>query len=162
MDREWRHDQPVLKVLCEKAMGNEHFAKVPLKQDLQRSGLESICQPLRFGDIGVLATSEQNGFSVLDLSFTQVMGNIWVFQNAWHLRELYLGGMAWAQVLGAKSRADQLILNDFYILLIDLIGTAQIRSLQSVGVQVARFGFQVSNLRSHPFRFELAPPDPTV
>eukprot|EP00435_Cladocopium_sp_Y103_P060238 s129_g22.t1 len=45
-----------------------------------------------FGDIGVLGTSEQNGFSVLDLSFTQVVGNIWVFQNAWQLKELYLGG----------------------------------------------------------------------
>ena len=39
---ECRHDQPVLKVLCEKAMGNEHFAKVPLKlkQELGRSGLD--------------------------------------------------------------------------------------------------------------------------
>ena len=35
-------NQSVLKVLCEKAMGNEHFAKVPLKlkQELGRSGLD--------------------------------------------------------------------------------------------------------------------------
>jgi len=62
--------------------------------------LEILCEFLRFGDVGVLATSEQNGFSVLDLSFTQVVGNIWVFQNAWHLKELYLGGMAWLGKLG--------------------------------------------------------------
>ena len=32
-------NQPVLKVLCEKAVGNEHFAKVPVKRELRSSGL---------------------------------------------------------------------------------------------------------------------------
>jgi hypothetical protein len=31
-------NQPVSEVLCEKALGNEHFAKVPVKRDLRSSG----------------------------------------------------------------------------------------------------------------------------
>ena len=38
MHTEWRRDQPVLKVLCEKALGNEHFAKGPVKRELRSSG----------------------------------------------------------------------------------------------------------------------------
>ena len=32
-------NQPVFKVLCEKAVGNEHFAKVQVKRELRSSGL---------------------------------------------------------------------------------------------------------------------------
>ena len=40
--RAWRHDQPVLKVLCEKALGNEHCAKVPVKRELRSSGYRKV------------------------------------------------------------------------------------------------------------------------
>jgi hypothetical protein len=36
MHRACRHDQPVLKVLCGKALENEHFTKVPVKRELGR------------------------------------------------------------------------------------------------------------------------------
>ena len=38
MHRKWRHDQEVLNVFCEKALGNEHFAKVPVQRVLGSSG----------------------------------------------------------------------------------------------------------------------------
>ena len=38
MHRECRHDQEVLKVFCEKALENEHFAKVPVQRVLGSSG----------------------------------------------------------------------------------------------------------------------------
>jgi hypothetical protein len=44
MHGEWRHDQPVLKVLSEKALRNEHFAEVPVKRELKVQGYKQIQQ----------------------------------------------------------------------------------------------------------------------
>ena len=41
-------NQSVLKVLCEKAMGNEHFAKVPVKRELRSSGCCSLMSVILF------------------------------------------------------------------------------------------------------------------
>ena len=55
MHREWRHDQPVLKVLCEKALGNKHFARCQLNENWEGQGygryvvIVRVDSPTRYG-----------------------------------------------------------------------------------------------------------------
>ena len=134
-------------------MGNEHFAKVPLKlkQELGRSGLDWRVF-VNFWGLGTLACwRHQNKMASQCWTYpshrwwetfgSSKMPGTWrsSILEAWH------GWASW----GGKCRADQLILNYFMIFYdyihIESLGTAQIRSdLYSwLGFKLPGWGFKL-------------------